>query len=339
VASPPAAGVIEGMSATRFFLKKVPQGNEVAVVGSMSVGRSEESALRLLEGKPSRNHALLSNDGTSVFVEDLGSTNGTFVNDRRIDAKVRTKLNAGDRVRFDTEEFIFGSDAPAAPPIDADKTQFRAPAARKPEPDAVPSPTPTPTPPPAPAAAKPEAPPKAVELPGSFADGGGHTKFVPKPKTPKAPALNGEGLAVPVAQPYLLLMSGEKAGTRIELSAEAGAKRVWTIGSGTDRDICMAEAGVSAKHASLTHEANRWLLVDDLSVSGTYVNDKKTLRSFLSDGDQLMIGPIECLFRIPPPPERAASVGGGRVKKIGVIVAAACLLTLIAIFVLIKVLK
>lgn len=321
------------MSATRFFLKKVPQGNEVAVVGSLSVGRSEESALRLLEGKPSRNHAVVSSDGTSVFVEDLGSTNGTYINDRRIDAKVRTKLNAGDRVRFDTEEFVFGSDAPAAAPIDPDKTQFRAPAPRKPEPEAAAAATPAA----APAAAKPEPPPKAA-LPGSFAEDGGHTKFVPKPKTPKTPGTSGDGLAAPVAQPYLLLMSGERAGTRIELSAEAGAKKVWTIGSGADRDICLAEAGVSAKHASLTHEVSRWLLVDDLSVSGTYVNDKKTLRSFLSDGDQIMFGPIECLFRIPPPPAKTLA-GAGRFQKIGVIVAAACLLTLIAIFVLIKVLK
>jgi pSer/pThr/pTyr-binding forkhead associated (FHA) protein len=333
VDSAQAAGVIEGMSATRFFLKKVPQGNEVAIVGSLSVGRSEESALRLLEGKPSRNHALVVSDGTSVFVEDLGSTNGTYVNDRRIDAQVKTKLTAGDRVRFDTEEFVFGSDIPAAPPIDPDKTQFRAPAPRKPEPEAAAAATP----PPAPAAAKAEPPPRAA-LPGAFADGGGHTKFVPKPKTPKAPGPSSEGSTAPVAQPYLLLMSGEKAGTRIELSAEVGAKKVWTIGSGTDRDICLAEAGVSAKHASLTHEASRWLLVDDLSVSGTYVNDKKTLRSFLSDGDQLMFGPIECLFRIPPPPAQALAAGGS-FRKIGVIVAAACLLTLIAIFVLIKVLK
>jgi pSer/pThr/pTyr-binding forkhead associated (FHA) protein len=323
------------MSATRFFLKKMPQGNEVAIVGSLSVGRSEESALRLLGGKPSRNHAVVSSDGACVFVQDLGSTNGTFINDQRIDAQVKTKLNAGDRVRFDTEEFVFGSDAPAAAPIDPDKTQFRTPARPKPGPEAVAAAAPVAA---APVAAKPEPPPKAAALPGSFADGGGHTKFVPKPKTPKTAGPSGEGLAAPVAQPYLLLMSGEKAGTRLELSAEAGVKKVWTIGSGTDRDICLAEAGVSAKHASLTHEAGRWLLVDDLSVSGTYVNDKKTLRSFLSDGDQLMFGPIECLFRIPPPPAQALAAGGS-FRKIGFIVAAACLLTLIAIFVLIKVLK
>src|ERR1700722_3683784 len=126
------------MSTTRLVLKKVPQGNEIAIVGLMSVGRSEESALRLLEGKPSRNHAVISTDSASAFIEDLGSTNGTFINDRRIDAHVKTKLNAGDRVRFDTEEFVFG-DAPPAPPVDADKTQFRAPPPRKPEAEAVPA--------------------------------------------------------------------------------------------------------------------------------------------------------------------------------------------------------
>jgi pSer/pThr/pTyr-binding forkhead associated (FHA) protein len=139
-------------------------------------------------------------------------------------------------------------------------------------------------------------------------------------------------------QPYLQIMSGANAGSRIELPAEAGAKRVWSIGSGSDRDICLAETGVSAKHASLTHDLNRWLLVDDLSVSGTYVNDKKTLRSFLSDGDQLMFGPIECIFRVPPA-ETEEVAASARFKKIGVIVAVACLVTLIAIFVLAKVLK
>jgi pSer/pThr/pTyr-binding forkhead associated (FHA) protein len=327
------------MSITRLVLKKVPQGNEIAIVELMSVGRSEESTLRLLEGKPSRNHAVISTDGASAFVEDLGSTNGTFINDRRIDAHVKTKLNAGARLRFDTEEFVFG-DAPAAPPVDADKTQFRAPPPRKPEAEAVAG-APAPASPAAraPAAAKAEPAPKAAVLPGAFEDDGSHTKFVQRKKTPMPPETGSAGPAEALGgEPYLLIMSGAKPGSRIELPVQAGAKRVWTIGSGSDRDICLAETGVSAKHASLTHDLNRWLLVDDLSVSGTYVNDKKTLRSFLSDGDQLMFGPIECIFRVPP--AETEEVGASaRFKKIGVIVAVACLVTLIAIFVLAKVLK
>ena len=330
------------MSTTRLVLKKLPQGNEIAIVELMSVGRSEESTLRLLEGKPSRNHAVISTDSASAFVEDLGSTNGTFINDRRLDAHVKTKLNAGDRVRFDTEEFVFG-DVPAEPPEDVDKTQFRAPAPRKPEAEAVAgAPAPAASPPAArapAAAAKPDTTPKAAALPGAFEDDGSHTKFVQRKKTPMPADL---GSAVPAeasgGQPYLLIMSGANAGKRIDLPVEAGAKSVWSIGSGTDRDICLAETGVSAKHASLTHDLNRWLLVDDLSVSGTYVNDKKTLRSYLSDGDQLMFGPIECVFRVPPA-ETEEAAASTRFKKIGIIVAVACLVTLIAIFALAKLLK
>ena len=57
-----------------------------------------------------------------VYLEDAGSRNGTFLNSHRVTAK--TVLKAGDRVRFDTEEFEFrvdgeggglgdGGDAPA----------------------------------------------------------------------------------------------------------------------------------------------------------------------------------------------------------------------------------
>jgi pSer/pThr/pTyr-binding forkhead associated (FHA) protein len=70
-------------------------------------------------------------------------------------------------------------------------------------------------------------------------------------------------------------------------------------------------------------------------VSGTFVNDTNTLRSYLSDGDRLMFGPVECVFRIPPPtPEQDAA--GTRLKKIGIILAIACAVTLALIFIVSK---
>jgi pSer/pThr/pTyr-binding forkhead associated (FHA) protein len=38
-----------------------------------------------------------------LLLEDLGSTNGTFVNDRRID---RATIVAGDRIRIGRVEFV-----------------------------------------------------------------------------------------------------------------------------------------------------------------------------------------------------------------------------------------
>ena len=49
-----------------------------------------------------------------MWVKDLGSANGTFVNDTQI--KDRYALNAGDRIRFDAEEYVLESSAPPATP-------------------------------------------------------------------------------------------------------------------------------------------------------------------------------------------------------------------------------
>src|SRR5262249_46727786 len=65
----------------------------------------------------------LADDG--VWLEDLGSANGTFINGARITGKVR--LNPGDRLRFDIEEFDFRVPGAGAATIDDGKTQFRAP--------------------------------------------------------------------------------------------------------------------------------------------------------------------------------------------------------------------
>jgi pSer/pThr/pTyr-binding forkhead associated (FHA) protein len=320
---------MQAMSTPSLVLKKVSNGHEMPIAGPISVGRSEESNLRLLEGQPSRHHALISTDGAQVFVEDLGSTNGTFVNNRRIDAKTKVTLSAGDRLRFDTEEFVLRDTAPAvtaAPPADTDKTQFRAPPARQPEPVNV-APT-----------VKIEAPPAKAGLPGAFEnEAGNKTVFVAKKVKPKAAVAHEPDGWQPASgdHPYLQMTSGEKAGHRIELPVEAGVKKQWSIGSGPDRNICIAETGVSAKHASLTHDNNRWLLVDDLSVSGTYVNDTKTLRSYLSDGDRLMFGPVECVFRMPPP-QVEQSASGARLKKVAIILAIACAVTLALIFIVSK---
>jgi pSer/pThr/pTyr-binding forkhead associated (FHA) protein len=346
---------MQAMSTPSLVLKKVSNGQEMPIAGPISVGRSEDSNLRLLEGQPSRHHAAISTDGAQVFVEDLGSTNGTFVNDRRLDIKVKVKLNAGDRLRFDTEEFVLRDTAPAAaaaPPIDSDKTQFRAPPPRQAE-QVVAAPTVRIEPPPAKSEARPaksepppvkgesppikgESPAPSTALPGAFGNEvGNKTVFVPKKAKPKAAAEPDGWQPASGDHPYLLMTSGDKAGGRIELPVEGGAKKQWSIGSGSDRNICFAETGVSAKHASLTHDNNRWLLVDDLSVSGTYVNDTKTLRSYLSDGDRLMFGPVECVFRMPAP-KAEQSESGARLKKIAIILAIACAVTLALIFIVFK---
>ncbi|MBK9385506.1 MAG: FHA domain-containing protein [Planctomycetes bacterium] len=61
------------------------------------VGRVKGVAIVLAHESVSRKHAAIHIDGERVEVEDLGSSNGTFVNERQI---VRQSLAPGDRVRF-----------------------------------------------------------------------------------------------------------------------------------------------------------------------------------------------------------------------------------------------
>lgn len=67
--------------------------------GDNKVGREAGLDLSLVgESSVSRNHAVLTRQGSVVTVADLGSTNGTFVNGTRITD--RTVLKPGDNIQF-----------------------------------------------------------------------------------------------------------------------------------------------------------------------------------------------------------------------------------------------
>jgi pSer/pThr/pTyr-binding forkhead associated (FHA) protein len=64
---------------------------------STQVGRTDACAVRLSDSYVSQVHARLYGKDRSWFVEDLGSTNGTFLNDRRVEQPV--EVHAGDVVK------------------------------------------------------------------------------------------------------------------------------------------------------------------------------------------------------------------------------------------------
>jgi FHA domain/Protein of unknown function (DUF3662) len=82
----------------------VPPDGVYRVDKTTRIGRSEESGIVLLDPSVSRAHAVVEVAAGEAIVRDLGSTNGTFVNGRRVEAEA---LRDGDELRFGNTRMRF----------------------------------------------------------------------------------------------------------------------------------------------------------------------------------------------------------------------------------------
>jgi len=87
---------VAGMDARLKILSGPSSGQVIPVpVGKLIIGREEDCHLQSASEFVSRHHCVLLLDEYTLRVRDLGSQNGTFVNDRRI-GKGDTILLSGD---------------------------------------------------------------------------------------------------------------------------------------------------------------------------------------------------------------------------------------------------
>jgi pSer/pThr/pTyr-binding forkhead associated (FHA) protein len=80
-----------------FVVDGPDQGRSFALGPQSVVGRDPTAAINLVDEEISRRHALISVDEARATVEDLGSSNGTFVDGRQITDE--TELLPGQRMR------------------------------------------------------------------------------------------------------------------------------------------------------------------------------------------------------------------------------------------------
>ncbi len=100
--TPPKA-VLRGVSGAYF-------GKIIPIRGRLVIGRGSECDLILDEAEMSRKHAVIENFGDGIYLRDLGSANGTFVNGVQVRDAV---LHPDDQIAFDRNRFLL--EAPGMP--------------------------------------------------------------------------------------------------------------------------------------------------------------------------------------------------------------------------------
>jgi pSer/pThr/pTyr-binding forkhead associated (FHA) protein len=82
------------------------QGRRTFVRSSCSLGRASMNEIVIEDTRVSRRHALIHRQGEDEYwLVDFGSSNGTYLNGKRIAQPVR--LRDGDRVQMGPDEFVF----------------------------------------------------------------------------------------------------------------------------------------------------------------------------------------------------------------------------------------
>ena len=80
-------------------------GDRIDLFGGVTIGRSDEADVKIVDRFASGIHARVHTRGNAYFVEDLESTNGTYLNGA--DLRGEAALNDLDEIRIGDTEFRF----------------------------------------------------------------------------------------------------------------------------------------------------------------------------------------------------------------------------------------
>ena len=98
-------------------LKNCRTGQSLSISARWTVGRVAGNSLQLDDHRVSGQHAVIQWTGSQWEVRDLGSRNGTFVNDQRVSPGEPVALGAGDRVHFGVEELAWNAEDVGPPGV------------------------------------------------------------------------------------------------------------------------------------------------------------------------------------------------------------------------------
>jgi len=256
-------------------LISVADKQSFAVTQEVLVGRGDQCDLIIKLGQTSRKHARLSPSVEGLWVEDLQSSNGTFVDGKAVIGKVLAKH--GSLLKFDTVCYNVVFESQHDNDISGDDTTVVGDKSED------------------------ESAKRASTLPPSWAmereqavDGTQILGASGIAGLQASQATNIEKVSIAT----LVGLSAPIEGERFILQPDADATE-WSIGRGEASFVCIEHPSVSSNHAQLISDGNRWKLVDLVSANGTFVNGNTGLTTFLKSGDKVCFGQVECQILLP----------------------------------------
>ena len=271
------------MSGEQYFLVS-ELGEMTEVIDHMLVGRNLDCALVLGHALVSRHHAKILVTEQGIVVDDLQSSNGTYVQGARI-SKERL-LCHGDTVSFGPCMF----DVIYESAQDAQKVEEEGEGEGEGEGDQ----------------GSIVAMPLSQNLPPAWIhERENQTRFYTAADMEKMVSDKGEDeirkFEAGIDAPTLLILSGDDAGCPYKLQ-HAGNHGFWTIGKDStnqELSIVIDDPSVSDFHAKLVYKDGRWKIVDHMSTNHTYVNGEQYNSAFLSSSDSIRFGRVNAVFLLP----------------------------------------
>jgi len=245
--------------------------SSIALSASVLIGRSADCDLCISEGFVSRRHARIYIREGLVWIRDLDSSNGTFINAKRIEGAVL--LMHGDEVAFDTSAFQLVGEAEHLTPVVEYTGQFAdsmsggleqaESSARDPE-YLVSSSLSTVEISPLPLAEVNVAP----------------TSSLPRGSGSELDSSTLIGLSDPIMNEVFPLMLGR-----------------YLLGRDLESDIRVIEDSVSGKHAELDIRIEGAYLTNLIATNGTLINGQQVQTQRLQNGDTIDLGRVRLVFR------------------------------------------
>jgi pSer/pThr/pTyr-binding forkhead associated (FHA) protein len=80
------------------------KGKDIPLASKITIGRDRDNQIFIEDKMASRHHALIQKLKDAFFIKDLNSTNGTFINGKKIPKDKYIRLNKNDVIKIGRTE-------------------------------------------------------------------------------------------------------------------------------------------------------------------------------------------------------------------------------------------